>query len=385
MQDLSFRAPISLPIVEGATTPVPSAGNPIIWSDSAGRHLHWDGEKWAAFATLPMPLSGLVQGGASVGDSIVWDGTSWVAGQPIPGSWTDAYAFLMDAGNTGTDLETYLGVSEQYFGFTALLARYEWITVCNTGTAAEMFAASSTAMTAVAASSTAMTAVTASSTAMAAVIASSSAISAVASSAAAMAAVAASSTALASVASSATAMAAMCNSQVAIDAVFVVPAALTALRSSTALTSVSIPTMTSNAAPSGIAAVSTNSGTSYAAWKALDKSTSTAWVTANGSVTNQWLSYDFTAARFIHRATVQGGSAVGGAKPNNFRIEYSDDNSTWTSAFSGAHTNDTVERSYDIARAGAHRYWRLFLVDRASGGGNYIEVAELNLFGFILP
>ena len=312
--------------------------------------------KKSEIPSLPLALSNLAQSGANVGDSIVWDGTSWVAGQPLPGSWTDAYAFLMDAGNTGPDLETYLGVSENYFGFTALLARYEWLTVCDTGSAAAMFAASSTAMTAVAASSTAMTAVTASSTAMAAVAASS------------------------------TAMAAVANSATALAAVFANSSAKVAFKASTALTVAAIPTMTSNTTPSGTAAASTTFSTTYAAWKALDKNTSsTSWLTSNGSIANQWLSYDFTAPRFIHTATIstQYVASSATARIKDFRIEYSDNNSTWTSVATGTKADAATEETFDVISAGAHRYWRLFAVNNR--GGTNISFDEFNLLGFILP
>lgn len=293
---------------------------------------------------LPLALSNLAQSGAATGDSIVWDGTSWVAGQPLPGSWTDAYAFLMDAGNTGSDLEAYLGVSENYFGFTALLARYEWLTVCDTGTATAMFAASSTAMTAVAASSTAMAAVIASSTAMAAV------------------------------ATSATALA----------AIFASGGAKTAFKNSTALTAAAIPSMTSNTAPSGTAAASTAYTSSYAAWKALDKSTSTSWVTT-ADAGNQWLSYDFTAPRFVHTAMISTQNIVfeTPARVKDFRIEYSDNNTSWTTAATGTKADAATAEDFDVIHAGAHRYWRLFAINNR--GGARIEVTEFNLTGFILP
>lgn len=286
--------------------------------------------------TDTLPLSNLAQSGAVTGDSIVWDGTSWAAGQPLPGSWTDAYAFLMDAGNTGSDLEAYLGVSENYFGFTALLARYEWLAVCDTGTATAMFAASSTAMTAVAASSTAMTAVATSATALA--------------------------------------------------AIFVNSGAKSTFKASTALTVAAIPSMTDDTTPSGASAVSTSlSPSSYGAWNALDKSITTAWLTANGSITDQWLSYDFTAPRFVHTARISTQSENGGANARikDFHIQYSDNNSSWTTVVTGAKANAATSEDFDVIHGGAHRYWRLFAINNR--GASYLEVTEFDLTGFILP
>ena len=59
---------------------------------------------------------------------------------------------------------------------------------------------------------------------------------------------------------------------------------------------ISIPTMTSNSAPSGTASSSSvySDNSSYAAWKAFDKSSSTSWQSKIYSNDNdRWLKYDF--------------------------------------------------------------------------------------------
>jgi len=51
MKDLSLRAPPSLAIAEGATTPTGAAGA-VVWSTTAAKPLYWDGSKWAAFNSV---------------------------------------------------------------------------------------------------------------------------------------------------------------------------------------------------------------------------------------------------------------------------------------------------------------------------------------------
>ena len=51
MQDLGLRAPPSLAIAEGATTPTGAAGA-VVWSTTTAKPLYWDGSKWAAFNSV---------------------------------------------------------------------------------------------------------------------------------------------------------------------------------------------------------------------------------------------------------------------------------------------------------------------------------------------
>jgi len=168
-------------------------------------------------------------------------------------------------------------------------------------------------------------------------------------------------------------------------AIFADTSAKAAFKNSTALAVAAIPTMTSNTAPSGTSAASTTTNTTYAAWKALDKSISTSWITANGNAANQWLSYDFTAPRFVHTARISTQSDNFGSisRIKDFRIEYSDNNTSWTTAATGTKADAATAEDFDVIHAGAHRYWRLFAINNR--GSNYIEVTEFNLTGFILP
>ncbi len=249
--------------------------------------------------------------------------------------------------------------------------------VIASSTALSAVVASSTAMTAVAASSTAMTAVAASSTAMAAVIASSTAMAAVIASSTAMTAVAASSTAMTAVAASSTAMEAVIASSTALTAIFANSTALSAFKSSTSLTVKTIPTMTSNTAPSGVASASSIVSSAYDAWKAFNNATGH-WMTPNGVTTNSWVSYDFTVPVYIHTAELKNASLNGTCK--DFRVECSNDYITFETALTGTQENNTTLQIRDVIKAGKYRYWRLYCINSYSA--SYVGIDEMQLRGF---
>lgn len=147
-------------------------------------------------------------------------------------------------------------------------------------------------------------------------------------------------------------------------------------RASTGLTVSDTPTMTSNTAPSGVAAASTTYSTSYDAFKAFD-GTSAYWCSASGNTTNQWVRYDFGTPVLIHTVQLTTGTDQ---PTKDFRIEYSDDATTWTSAFAGTLSPSAVVTYYLTELVGKHRYWRFFAVN--SSGGSYVSLQEMKLKGF---
>ena len=87
-----------------------------------------------------------------------------------------------------------------------------------------------------------------------------------------------------------------------------------------------------------------------------------------GTIINTSISYDFGTPRYVGRTyfySVYQSALVS----INVSVEYSDDNSSWTTAFSGVHSNNSScgvfydtgsPRSFSTALSyGAHRYWRL--------------------------
>ena len=192
----------------------------------------------------------------------------------------------------------------------------------------------------------------------------------------AMAVIAASPVIMADIASSPTLMTEVLSSAVAISAIFAVPAAKAAIMASTALAVASVPQMTSDVAPSGVA--SCGPSNINPAWKAFDKNNATYWDTP--LTANVWLQYQFPSDVFVHTVSVLTYGAP--YAPQNCRIEYSEDGIVFANAQSVVMTPGGSGNSINIAVSGFYKYWRLFMQD--SHGGN-IGIMELNFTGFVKP
>ena len=137
----------------------------------------------------------------------------------------------------------------------------------------------------------------------------------------------------------------------------------------------SIPAMTSASAPSGAASASSEYA-GYQAYKAFDQSGSY-WVTSSANMTNQWLRYSFPTPRFVHTIELTPGVEGG---PTKWRLEYSDDGSTWVPVLSvPSYTPvSNVKTTHDVIAAGKHTHWRIF----AETATFYCSVKEMQLLGF---
>ncbi len=291
---------------------------------------------------------------------------------------------------TGAELDAYLGDPSNRQSFETLLNSAEArIALVNSNAALTTIggsliamqavlahSAAATLMTAIAASSTAMTALIANSTAWATVVASSAAMTAIAASSTAMTEVAASSTAMTAVAASATAMNAIIASSTAMTAVFANSTAKTTFKASTALTVKTIPAMTSNTAPSGVASASSIVSADYDAWKACDGTTGY-WLTPSGVTTNSWVEYDFSLPVYIHTAELKNHGTY---PAKDFRIECSSDDANWITALTGTQANNTTLQIRDVVNAGKYRYWRVFCINNHSG--TYLAMDVMQLRGF---
>lgn len=208
---------------------------------------------------------------------------------------------------------------------------------------------------------------------------------AVVASPAAMTAVAASSTAMAAVVVSAPAMRAVATSPTALAAVAANPMAMAVFSQSLALPVVRVPAMTSATVPSGVASASTINP-SQAAWFAFDRASSTTWMSASSSVTNQWLQYVFPTPVFIHSADVSGYEGAAGATRSvrDCSIQCSDDGSAWKTIISAtlpASTNGAELRRIGFAEIAKHRYWRIFIANN-HGDAVIVGISEANFVGF---
>lgn len=119
---------------------------------------------------------------------------------------------------------------------------------------------------------------------------------------------------------------------------------------------------------------------------AFDDLNNTVWTTRpSGSARlNSYIGYDFGAPIAIDRFALQTRGESTTQMPRNFRLEYSDDGSIWTTLYTPAAqtgwtanemrlftTPDYAPPAYTGSPQGAHRYWRIHCARSSDGGSTY--------------
>ena len=143
-----------------------------------------------------------------------------------------------------------------------------------------------------------------------------------------------------------------------------------------------IPTMTDNTHPSGVAS-GTDYVTGYDYYKAFDDNDSTAWWSASTSSAsaNKRLIYEFPTAKVINRAFVKTLIDGNGAHIKNFKIEGSNNGTDWTTLTSGTYTSsDTSGISAIFENNTAYTYYSILVQDFY--GGNYAIVQTLQFYNY---
>lgn len=138
-----------------------------------------------------------------------------------------------------------------------------------------------------------------------------------------------------------------------------------------------VPVMTSNSAPYGNASASTVYS-SYDSWKAFDNDLSldSSWV-SNGT-TNQWIKYRFVNPICARRMYVYIGG-TGDLTIKNFKIEVSNDDSTYTPIYEGVFSNQREAQIFTFDNDNYYLYYRLYIVDGYTSGK--IQLTELQFYG----
>jgi hypothetical protein len=151
----------------------------------------------------------------------------------------------------------------------------------------------------------------------------------------------------------------------------------------------SIPTMTSNSAPSGVASANSELGASYYAYKAMSDSTAsgdTAWVTSG--VSTGWIKYDFTTTKIITKYTMARGNstslgAIGDASrmPKDWTFQGSNNDSDWTTLDTvTSETNWTdpdLVHNFTFSNSTSYRYYQIVI--SANNGDAYLGIGELEM------
>jgi len=144
---------------------------------------------------------------------------------------------------------------------------------------------------------------------------------------------------------------------------------------------VSVPVMTGYTTPAGVVAESTTFGGGLQGWKVFDDdATSTSWFSAELSVTNQWISYNFGFPVSVRELSFTAHPGAPARSPNIFRLEYLS-GGTWTAAHTGVGATSESAQTFAIADVGKFAEWRLFIVTN-HGDINYIALRNLEFNGF---
>ena len=184
---------------------------------------------------------------------------------------------------------------------------------------------------------------------------------------------------MAAVAQHPSAMLAFINDQSALDAIFSQPDVRAAFLASTALAKASVPKMTSDTTPSGVASASSIHSSGTQPYLMFDKTSAHFGVSAE-SPANQWVQYKFEQEVFIHTAALTNWNTA--YSPKDCRIEYSNDGVSFQTATSTTFASGLAGQSVSFAASGFYQYWRLFMVNTY---GQPAIMRELNFTGFVAP
>lgn len=168
------------------------------------------------------------------------------------------------------------------------------------------------------------------------------------------------------------------SSQSALDAIFSRQDVAAEFISSSALAIASVPNMTSYTTPAGVVSASSLSGP-YLPWWAFDDAPGTWW--SAGVSANQWIQYEFAEPVFIHTVTARTYAVP--YSPRNCRVECSANGVDFVTAATALFLPGTTN-TVRAARAGFHKYWRLFAVD-SYGASAGASLYDLDFTGFISP
>ncbi len=175
------------------------------------------------------------------------------------------------------------------------------------------------------------------------------------------------------------AMLTLINSQPALDAIFAKPDVKSAFLASTALAKASVPVMTSNTEPFGVASSSSMYGATNSPVKAFDGDANSFWAAGGGLTTNQWVQYEFPSPAFIFSSTVKTYEAQ--FSPKMCRWECSANGVDYITAKQVLLT-PAATTTNAISMAGFYKYWRLFVENTY---GSYPAVHMLGFNGFYAP
>ena len=114
---------------------------------------------------------------------------------------------------------------------------------------------------------------------------------------------------------------------------------------------------------------------------AFDSNTGTWWTSSTTASLPTWLKYDLgiSVTKTANRFTVTPRIADANAKLVDFKLQGSNDDSTWDDLYAVTSETwpDDTPKTYDFANSTAYRYYRLYIT--STSGGVYAQVVELEI------
>jgi hypothetical protein len=122
-------------------------------------------------------------------------------------------------------------------------------------------------------------------------------------------------------------------------------------------------------------------GTTYPAANAFDNNESTYWQSAVSGAYPHWLKYDLGSGKTktVQKLRVKSGAYTGGG----FVFAGSNDNSTWTTLYSGTMLSLTSWQEFTFSNSTAYRYYRIYW----SFGwiDSNVSVSEVEMLEYLTP
>ncbi|NQX57517.1 Ig-like domain-containing protein [Paenibacillus qinlingensis] len=102
------------------------------------------------------------------------------------------------------------------------------------------------------------------------------------------------------------------------------------------------------------------------------------WSSQNSEVLNSWIKVEFSSAKsiakLIYQADAYAGYSVG---MKNFRVEASNDNTTWTTQYEGTALQNGTHQAFTWTPTGSYKYWRVLIVDAYNP--QFVQISELEM------
>ncbi|MFF2090191.1 hypothetical protein [Paenibacillus sp. NPDC058174] len=143
----------------------------------------------------------------------------------------------------------------------------------------------------------------------------------------------------------------------------------------------SVPIMTSNTTPNGIASANASYDNNSQPWRAFDNNINSLWRT-DGWGGSHWLAYTFTSPKVIVQYSIRSGAASTLIPPKNWILQGSSDSQVWDDLHSitEATWGISEKKTFRFKNRKAYLSYRILISDVVQGSGVGAYIYEFELF-----